>query len=155
MDLWCNISGDMHYLNLIGASLSEPHTSVTVLSTCVHLAICACLDWPLTIIPNERIQNFNISRCPRRRVLQLSVKGYWQTARSAWKRARVKTIQVECIGSTHGNLLSELWWVWRSRDKAGYEWQTAGCTLASGMRLAWPFIHSMDPPASSWFDCEA
>ena len=42
-------------------SLSEPHTSVTALSTCVYLAIFACLDRPLTITPNERIQNFMMS----------------------------------------------------------------------------------------------
>ena len=36
--------------------------------------------------------------------LRTSVKGYCQTAGSAWKRARAKTIQGECIGSTHSNL---------------------------------------------------
>ena len=46
-------------------------------------------------------------------------------------------------------------WVWRSRDKAGREWQTGGCTLASGTRLAWPLIHSTDSPADSCFDWEA
>ena len=34
-------------LLLIGASLSEPHTSVTAMSMCV--CICACLERPLTI----------------------------------------------------------------------------------------------------------
>ena len=32
--------------------------------------------------------------------------------------------------------------------KAGYEWQAAGFTLASGTRLAWLLIHSRDPPGS-------
>ena len=69
------------------------------------------------------------------RAMRTSVKGYCQTAGSAWKRVRAKRIQVECVGSMYGNLLSELWWVWRSRGKACYEWQAAGCTLASGTRM--------------------
>ena len=34
---------------------------------------------------------------------------YWQASGSAWKRARGETVQVGCIGSTHGYLLSGLW----------------------------------------------
>ena len=37
----------------------------------------------------------------------MGVKGYCHTARSVWKRARVKMSELECIGSTHGNLLSD------------------------------------------------
>ena len=44
---------------------------------------------------------------------------YCQTAGSALKQARAKTIQVECIGSTHGNLLSELWY--KSGDRVTRE----------------------------------
>ena len=51
---------------------------------------------------------------------------------------RAKTIRVECIGSTHGNLLSEPWY--ESDDcvtrQAASDSRTAGCTLASGTRLA-------------------
>ena len=56
----------------------------------------------------------------------------------------------------HGNLLSEPWY--ESDDcvagQAASDSRTAGCMLASGTRLALPLIHSMDSPASSWFDCE-
>ena len=38
--------------------------------------------------------------------MRASVKGYCQTAGLMRKRVRAKTIQVECIGRTHGNLLS-------------------------------------------------
>ena len=48
------------------------------------------------------------------------------------------TIQVECIGSTHGNLLSESWY--KSDDhvtrQAVSDGRTAGCTLASGTHMA-------------------
>ena len=47
-------------------------------------------------------------------------------------------IQVECIGSMHGNSLSESWY--ESDDhvtrQAASDSRTAGCTLASGTRLA-------------------
>ena len=70
---------------------------------------------------------------------------------------RAKTIQVECIGSSHGNLLSEPWYESDNRVKrqAASESRTAGCMLGSGTHLARLLIHSMDSPASSWFDCEA
>ena len=42
-----------------------------------------------------------------------------------------------------------------SSDKAGCEWQNAGCTLASSTCLAWLLIHSTDSTASSLFDCQA
>ena len=42
---------------LIGASLSEPHTSVTALSTCV----CIYLTMLVTVTANEHIQNFTMS----------------------------------------------------------------------------------------------
>ena len=64
----------------------------------------------------------------------MSVKGYCQTARLARNRLKAKTIQVECIGSTHGNLQ------WYESDdrvtrQAASDSQTAGCTLASGTVL--------------------
>ena len=65
------------------------------------------------------------------------VKGYCQTAGSAWKRVRVKDIQVKCIGSTHGNLLYEPWYASQTVGQHG-------CMLASGMCLAWLLIHSTD-----------
>ena len=46
----------------------------------------------------------------------------------AWKRLGVKTTQLECIRSMHGNLLPRLW-VWQPFDKAGCKSQTAGCTV--------------------------
>jgi len=41
----------MLFNGIIGASLSEPHTSVTSLHLCVCMFACllACLDWPLTV----------------------------------------------------------------------------------------------------------
>ena len=90
--------------------------------------------------------------------MRTSVKGYsghCQTAGSAWKRVRAKTIPVECTGSTHDNLLSQLWLyefdVLVTRQAAS-DSRTAGCTLASGMCLGWPLIHSMNFPARSRFD---
>ena len=45
--------------SIFGASLSEPHTSVTALHTCVciYLSIYACLDRPLTENLNKRVQS--------------------------------------------------------------------------------------------------
>ena len=111
--------------------IGEPHTSVTALSMCVCVSI---LFGPTTY------RKFQMSTLKFFTMMMSTlactsvscetyltiVKGCCQTAGSVWKRARAKTIQVKCIGSTHSNLLSELWWFWRSRDKAGYEWQAAG-----------------------------
>ena len=48
-----------HALLFIGASLSEPHTSVTALGTCVCMfALCAWTDH----LQNERIQIFHEDR---------------------------------------------------------------------------------------------
>ena len=46
---------------IIGASLSEPHTSVTALCTHVCMLVCLLvgLDRPLTVNFNERIQIFH------------------------------------------------------------------------------------------------
>ena len=44
-------------------------------------------------------------------------EGYCQTSGSAWKRARAKTIQVECIGSTHGNFLKYCWFHLTSNER--------------------------------------
>ena len=45
-----NLSGCGFDTTVIGASLSEPHTSVTSLRTrvCIYLCLLACLDRPLT-----------------------------------------------------------------------------------------------------------
>ena len=70
--------------------------------------------------------------------MRTSVKGYCQTAGSVWKRVRAKTIEVECIGSTHdinSNLLSELWC--KSQD---VHWIQVLCLAC----YTW-VMHSMDP----------
>ena len=123
----------------IGASLSEPHTSVTALRTsaCMLVRLYACLNRPLTV--NFKSAHSNISRW----LNVHSVKGYCQTAGSAWKRVRAKTIQVECIGSTHGNLLFEPWY-----DKAGCEWQSD-----SRVRVRWLQVrawHACDCSYIAW-----
>ena len=87
--------------------------------------------------------------CPRRCVLQLNHenerKGLLPDCRVGVKRVRAKTIQawmiqVECIGNTYGNILSEPWYESDNRGtrQAASDSWTAGCTLAS-----------------SWLDCEA
>ena len=45
-----------------------------------------------------------------------------------------ETTEVESIGSTHGNLLSELWYESDDDVKRKAASDTAGCTLTSGMR---------------------
>ena len=152
---------------LIGASLSEPHTSMTALRKCV--CIYACLDRPLTV--NFKWAHSNISHPCRsdRHTLQLSLsyenkhEGYCQTVGLAWRRARAKTTSVKCVGSTHGNLFSELWYMiatnhGRSRvtpvRQAASDRECTVVRLASGKRLAWPLIHSRDSFASSWFNWE-
>ena len=54
---------DISIQNIIGASLSEPHTSVTALRTCVYMFVCL-LTWTdhLPKILNERIQIFHEDR---------------------------------------------------------------------------------------------
>ena len=63
---------------LIGASLSEPHTSMTALQTCV--CICTCMFvWTdhLPEILNGQIQVFHEDR------YREAVEGYCQTCQSA------------------------------------------------------------------------
>ena len=117
---------------LIGASLSEPYTSVTSLHTCVCMFACL-LAWtdhlPKTL--NECIQIFH-EDC---------------------KVAGAKTTQVECVCSMHGNFLINrccesdgrrlVWWRGLLQVSTWYEQQ------------AKPLIHSRDPPVSSRFECEA
>ena len=57
-------SGDMLPLEIIGASLTKPHTSVTALHmwVCIYACLFACLDRPLTVNFNERIQIFHEDR---------------------------------------------------------------------------------------------
>ena len=88
--------------------------------------------------------------CPCRRVLQLSHENERKGllpggCRVGVKRVRAKTIQawmieVECIGNTYGNILSEPWYESDNcvTRQAASDSRTAGCTLAS-----------------SWLDCEA
>ena len=47
-----------HLTRIIGASLSEPHTSVAALRTRVYLCLLACLLRPTTY-RNERFQIFH------------------------------------------------------------------------------------------------
>ena len=80
----------------------------------------------------------------RRRVLQLSCEnkceGLLPDCRVGVKESESEDNQVECIGSTHGNLLSdsEPWYESDNRmtRQAASDSRTAGCTLASGTRLA-------------------
>ena len=118
---------------MIRASLSEPHTIAWLHCTCVCVSDYAWTDY-LPEILNVRIyENCKCTCMSAFKYLMIEClhidvdvyfsrekerEGYCQTAGSAWKRVRAKMIQVECIGSTHGNLLSELWY-WRSRDKTG------------------------------------
>ena len=53
---------------------------------------------------------------------------YCQTAGLAWKGVKAKTIQVECIGSMHDNLLSE-----------------PDCTVAGGLLVKALDYGSKDP----------
>ena len=67
---------------------------------------------------------------------------------------RAKTVQVEYIGSTHGNKAYFLNHGTSLTDhvtrQAVSDSRTAGCTLASGMLLAYDrLIHGMGSPASS------
>ena len=95
---------------LIGASLSK---------TALHMHVCiyACLFGPTTYL--STFKYFTIE-CWRT-LTCISAKPWEQawriTARLLGRRERV---QVECVGSTHGNLLSDktMVWVWRSRDTA-------------------------------------
>ena len=61
---------------------------------------------------------------------------YCQTAGSACKKVTAKIIPVECIGSTHDNLLFQYESDVHVTRQAASDSQTAGCTLASGTRLA-------------------
>ena len=45
------------------------------------------------------------------------MKGYCQTAALVSKIARAKTIQVECVGSTHGNLYFPMNLCYESDDR--------------------------------------
>ena len=69
------------------------------------------------------------------------MNGYCQTAGSVCKRARGKTIQVECIGSMHGYLLSELWD--ESDDRVTRQ---AARVTVSGMYVRWLQV-------CAWHDC--
>ena len=72
---------------IIGASLSEPHTSVTALRTRVYLCAYACLDRPLT--GNFKWAHSNISRrsiSRYRKSMWRPVEGYCQSAAS-WTRS--------------------------------------------------------------------
>ena len=73
--------------------------------------------------------------------MRASVKGYCQTAGLTRKRVTAKMIQVECVGSTHGNLLSDqtMVWVWWSCDRL---WVTDSRMHGGEVWcLAWPLIH--------------
>ena len=122
-----------------------------------HVCIYACLDQPLTV--DFKSAHSNISRW-----LMVHADVYFSYTSRENKcegllpacRVGVKESESEDYSSwMHWQCARQLtfWtmiWVWRSRDR-----RTVGCTLASGTRLAWPLIHSMDSLASLWFDCEA
>ena len=80
--------------------------------------------------------------------------GYYQTVVSAWKSVRVKTIQVECIGSVCGNLLSHASLCSEpnnhvTNQAASAKQKMYSARFASGKLSAWPLIHSRDSIASS------
>ena len=146
---------------VVGASLSEPHTSVTALHTrvSIYLSIYLSMDWPLTI--NFKLVHSNISR-------GLSVHALlWERAwRATQPTARLqglresgaKTIPAKCIGSTLNNLLSQLWpynGLMFACDKAGCEWQSDSRLQVHAPGMTAHTRHSMNFPASSWFDCES
>ena len=87
-------------VHIFGASLSEPHTSVTALRTCVCMLAClfACLDRPLTV--NFKWAHSNISR---RSIVHEACEGQWrpdcQSAASAIQSEDDRS------WSTHGNLI--------------------------------------------------
>ena len=117
-------------LHIIGASLSEPHTSVTALCMCVCISKLVCLDRALTVDLNEHIQIFHNDGCPHRRVLQQT------SEQKPWRRAWRATARLQGCREREQewrqfklNALAAwtatLWTmvrVWRSRDKPGYEW---------------------------------
>ena len=55
---------------LVGTSLSEPHTSVTALRTCVYVCLSVCL-WPYTENVKLALLNFIITK------IELHVHGVW------------------------------------------------------------------------------
>ena len=148
--------------SFIGASLSRPHTSVMALCKCVYLCLFVCLLLGPTTYHKFQMSAFKYLtiECPRTPtciVLQQSCENEheWLLPDS---RVSVKGSESEddCIGSMHGNLISDKTMVW-SHDKAGCEWQTAECTVvrfAPGKHLAWSLIYSRDSPPNSQFDCE-
>ena len=148
----------VHCTAVIGASLSEPHTSVTAL--CTHVCMLVCLDRPLII--NFKWPHLNISRWLTWQMCT-SAKPWeraWRAmARMQGRREREQVrrrFKLNALVARTATFCSELWGrVWWSLHKAGCEWQEAGCTLASSTCLAWQLIHSMDSSASSWFDCQA
>ena len=154
--------GYVIWLTLVGASLSELHTSVTAL----HMWVCmlVCLDRPLTV--NFKWAHSNIwqwwnvhadlyfskqlSKSPENEYERLlpdcrvAVKESKSEDNLSWMR----------IGSMHGNVVNygtslTIAWQGRLRVTLASDCQTAECTLASGTCLAWPLLHSRDPPASS------
>ena len=73
-----------------------------------------------------------------------SIKSYCQTAGSAWKRVRARTIQVECIGSTHHNLLSEPWY--ESDDRMTRQVASNSWTRVRWLQVCWLQVRT-------WHDC--
>ena len=84
---------------LIGASLSEPHTSSTTLWTCVCIFSC----WLSCLLGYLRPYKFEMSAFRYFTKTQwtssdslmsspLSMKGYFQSSASAWKRHGAKTM---------------------------------------------------------------
>ena len=79
----------------------------------MYVCIRLCLDWPLT--ENLKSADSNISRwmstppCTSAISAKPWERAWRVTARlqGQRERERLKTIQVECLGSTNGNLLSE------------------------------------------------
>ena len=69
----------------------------------------------------------------------------------------MKTIEVECICSMHGNLLSELWY--ESDDDMKRKAASDRQQDVHWLQVCTPGMiahaYGTDSPASSWFNCEA
>ena len=86
------LASNLSLNTIIGVSQSEPHTSVTALHTrgCTY----ACLDWPLTLNLNERIQIFHDDRHRVNWGTWRPVESYCQSAALSTRR---KTTEVKAL----------------------------------------------------------
>ena len=91
-------------------------TLVWLHCTCMCVCWLFCLDWPLSVNfkwAHSNILHGNDWRSTPMRVEELL--SLLPDCSISVKETRAETIQVECVGRTHGNLLSEksMLWVWQ------------------------------------------